>query len=59
MKEELFAAAVNDVLSWPVNRRQRVQERGPHFIQSHFSWSSVGQQYLNLYHEILDGKMAG
>jgi hypothetical protein len=59
MKEELFTAAVNDVLSWPANQRQRVPERGTHFIQGHFSWSSLGQQYLNSFHEILDGKMAG
>jgi glycosyltransferase involved in cell wall biosynthesis len=57
MKEGLFAAAVQDVLSWSADRRRRVQERSPQFIQSHFSWSSVGQRYLNLYHEILDGKM--
>jgi glycosyltransferase involved in cell wall biosynthesis len=49
----VLAEAINDVLSWPPDRRQFMAQRSHLFIRNNFSWERVANQYIELYHELL------
>jgi glycosyltransferase involved in cell wall biosynthesis len=52
-EDGLLAEAINDVLSWPPDRRQLMAHRSHLFIRNNFSWERVANQYIELYHELL------
>jgi len=52
-EDGLIAGAINEVLSWPTERREKMAQRAQDFVRDHFSWETVAKQYIKLYHDLV------
>jgi glycosyltransferase involved in cell wall biosynthesis len=52
-EDGFLAEAINDVLSWPPDRRLVMAQHARLFIENNFSWGTVADRYIALYHDLL------
>jgi glycosyltransferase involved in cell wall biosynthesis len=52
-EDGLFAEAINEVLSWPVERRREMAFKARNYVAQNFTWNRVADQYIQLYRDLL------
>jgi glycosyltransferase involved in cell wall biosynthesis len=53
MEDDLLSDAIDDVLSWPAERRRETALKARTYIQENFIWRKVTDQYIRLYRDLL------
>ena len=48
-----LSEAIDDVLSWSVERRQQAAVKARDYIQEKFTWDKLADQYIRLYRDLL------